>query len=278
MLTNTIIFYILIFIFGTIVGSFLNVLVLRYNTGVSVVKGRSFCFSCGKKLGPLELVPVFSFLFQGGKCKGCDSKISWQYPVVETLTGILFVGVFMKYFGLSGLFFDTYYVLISLIIMAVLVSITVYDFKHKIIPDGLVITFGILALLKILTDYFMMPGTPHEIKTHLIWFLLAGPILALPLFCIWLFSKGRWMGLGDPKLVLCIGWFLGPIYGLSAIILAFWTGAVYGLVLMALSKFSWHGLKIDGKTEVPFAPFLILGFLLVYFFSFDILGLGFLIP
>jgi len=98
------------------------------------------------------------------------------------------------------------------------------------------------------------------------------------LFLIWLFSKGRWMGLGDPKLVLCIGWFLGPIYGLSAIILAFWTGAAYGLVLVGLSKFSWHGLKIDGKTEVPFAPFLVLGFLLVYFFSFDILGLGFLIP
>lgn len=278
MLTETIIFYILVFIFGTIVGSFLNVLVLRYNTGVSVVKGRSFCFSCGKKLGPLELIPVFSFIFQGGKCKGCDSKISWQYPIVESLTGILFVGVFMKYFGLSGLFFDTYYVLISLIIMAVLISITVYDFKHKIIPDGLVITFGILALLKILADFFLMPGTPHEIKTHIIWYLVAGPVLALPLFCIWLFSKGRFMGLGDPKLVLGIGWFLGPIYGLSAIILAFWTGAVYGLVLMVLSKFSWHGLKIDGKTEVPFAPFLVLGFLLVYFFNIDILNLGFLIP
>ena len=86
------------------------------------------------------------------------------------------------------------------------------------------------------------------------------------------------MGLGDPKLILGIGWFLGPIFGLSAVILAFWTGAFYGLILMILSKFNWHGLKIDGKTEVPFAPFLILGFLLVFFFQLDILGLGFLIP
>lgn len=277
-MTTNIIFYILVFIFGTIVGSFLNVLILRYNTGVSAMKGRSFCFSCGKKLGPLELIPIFSFIFQGGKCKGCGSKISWQYPVVESITGLLFVGIFIKYLGLTGLFFDTWYVLISLIVIAVLVFITVYDIKHKIIPDGLVITFGILSLLKIVADYFLLTGTPVEIKTHLLAYLIAGPVLALPLFLIWLISKGRWMGLGDPKLVLCIGWFLGPIYGLSALVLAFWSGALYGLILLILSKFSWHGLKINGQTEVPFAPFLVLGFLLVFFFNLDVLGLGFLLP
>lgn len=275
---NSTLFYLMVFVFGTVIGSFLNVLVLRYNTGISVVTGRSFCFSCGKKLGFLELIPVFSFLYQGGKCTSCGSKISWQYPVVEALTGLLFMGVFAKYFGWRAFNFDTYYVLIGMAVMAVLVAITVYDFKHKIIPDGLVITFGVLALLKLLTDFFMMPGTPGEIKSHLLWYLMAGPVLALPLFLIWLFSKGRYMGLGDPKLVLCLGWFLGPIMGLSALILAFWSGALYGLALMLLSKFHWHGLKIDGKTEVPFAPFLILGFLVVYFFGVDILGLGFLIP
>ena len=273
-----IIFYIFVFIFGTIVGSFLNVVVLRYNTGVSATKGRSFCFSCGKKLGPLELIPVLSFLFQGGKCAGCQSKISWQYPVVEILTGLLFVVVFMKYLGLVGLIFNSWYILISLIVIALLISITVYDIKHKIIPDGLVITFWILSLLKIATDFFLMSATPAEIKSHVIWYLIAGPLLAAPLFFIWLFSKGRWMGLGDPKLVLGIGWFLGPIMGLSAVILGFWTGAIYGLILMVLSKFNWHGLKIDGKTEVPFAPFLVLGFLLVFFFGWDILNLSFLIP
>jgi leader peptidase (prepilin peptidase)/N-methyltransferase len=273
-----IIFYFFTFIFGTIVGSFLNVLILRYNTGISALKGRSFCFSCGKVLGPLELIPVFSFLWQRGKCLGCQSKISWQYPVVEAFTGLLFLGVFIKYAGVIGLFFNPWYLLIGLILMAVLVFITVYDIKHKIIPDGAVITFGILALLKVGLDFFLSSGTMPEIKSHLIWFLLAGPILALPLFLIWLVSRGRWMGLGDPKLVLCIGWFLGPIMGLSAIILAFWTGAVYGLTLMVLSKFNWHGLKIDGKTEVPFAPFLVLGFLLAYFFNIDILNLSFLIP
>lgn len=273
-----IIFYILAFIFGTIVGSFLNVLVLRYNTGISAMKGRSFCFSCGKKLGPLELIPVFSFLFQGGKCRGCQSKISWQYPIVEALTGILFALVLFKYKGIIGLYFDPHYILIALISVAVLISISIYDLKHKIIPDGLVITFGVLSLLKIMADFFLMPGVPAEIRSHLIWYLSAGPILALPLFFLWLFSKGKWMGLGDPKLVLCIGWFLGPVYGLSAVILAFWTGALYGIILIILSKYKWHGLQIDGKTEVPFAPFLIIGFLLVFLFNIDILNLAFLIP
>lgn len=271
------VFYIFVFIFGTIVGSFLNVLILRYNTGVSFMKGRSFCFSCGKKLGPLELVPLFSFIWQGGKCKGCQSKISWQYPAIEALTGILFVSVFVKYYGLTGLYYDTWYVLISLLVMTVLILITVYDIKHKIIPDGLVIAFSVLALLKIVADFFLLEATPAEVKAHFIYFLLAGPVLALPLFIIWLVSKGNWMGLGDPKLVLGIGWFLGPVMGLSAIILAFWTGALYGLALIILSKFSWHGLKINHKSEVPFAPFLVLGFLLVFFFNIDILGLGFLI-
>jgi leader peptidase (prepilin peptidase)/N-methyltransferase len=273
-----IIFNIFLFILGTIFGSFLNVIVLRYNTGVSALKGRSFCFSCGKKLGFWELVPVLSFLVQGGKCRGCKSKISWQYPTVELLTGILFLSVFLKFNGVIGLLNDIWYLLISLILMAILVAITVYDIKHKIIPDGLVITFGILSLLKIVLDYFLMVATGPEVSVHLFWYLAAGPAIALPLFLIWLFSRGRWMGLGDPKLVLCIGWWLGPILGLSAVILAFWTGAVYGLILMILSKFSWHGLKIDRKSELPFAPFLILGFLLVFFFGIDVLHLAFIVP
>ena len=272
------VFYIFVFIFGTIIGSFLNVLILRYNTGVSTLKGRSFCFSCGKKLGPLELIPLFSFLFQKGKCKGCQSKISWQYPIIETLTGVLFVGVFMKYFDLADLSLNIWYFLVSLIVVAILVAITVYDLKHKIIPDGLVVTFGILSLLKILVDFFLLASTPEEIRSQVIWYLAAGPILALPFFLIWLVSRGEWMGLGDPKLILCMGWFLGPAAGLSAVILAFWTGALYGIILMILSKFKWHELKVNRKSEVPFAPFLVLGFLLVFFFNIDILGLGFLIP
>ena len=109
-------FAILFFIFGTIVGSFLNVLILRYNTGISAARGRSFCFSCGKNLNWLELVPVLSFLFQKGKCRGCKSKISWQYPLVECLTGLLFVGVFLRYGGVNGLFSSVWLIIMALIL------------------------------------------------------------------------------------------------------------------------------------------------------------------
>jgi len=242
------------------------------------VHGRSFCFSCGQKLSWLELIPILSFVIQRGKCRNCKSKISWQYPTVEALTGLLFLGVFIKYLSPITIFENIWYIIIGIIVMATVISITIYDIKHKIIPDGLVIAFSILALLKIFADYFLLDITPNEIKSHLGWYLSAGPLLALPLFLIWLFSKGQWMGLGDPKLVLGIGWFLGPILGLSAVILGFWSGAIYGLILMGLSKFSWHGLKIDRKTELPFAPFLVFGFLLVFFFGFDVFGLAPLIP
>ena len=277
-MATEIIFFILVFVFGTIIGSFLNVLTLRYNTGVSPLKGRSFCFSCSKKLGPAELIPIFSFIMQGGKCKGCRSKISWQYPVVEILTGILFTAVFIKYFSLNLQFADLWHILISLVMVAVLVSVTVYDIKHKIIPDGLVFSFGLLAVVNILVDSYLLSSVSELAWSHLVWFLIAGPALALPLFLIWLVSGGRWMGLGDPKLVLGIGWFLGPVFGLSALVLAFWSGALYGLILMFLSRFKWHNLKVNGKTEVPFAPFLILGFLIVFLFNLDILNLVFLIP
>ena len=96
--------YALIFVFGTIIGSFLNVVILRYGTGKSFAKGSSQCFSCGKKLSWYELVPILSFLFQKGKCKGCGSKISWQYPLIETITGVLFLLIFNLQFSIFNEF------------------------------------------------------------------------------------------------------------------------------------------------------------------------------
>src|SRR3989344_2043374 len=87
---------ILIFIFGAVVGSFLNVIILRLNTGQSIVSGRSKCFTCAKKLKWHELLPIASFVFLRGKCSACKTKISWQYPVVETITGIIFLLLFQQ--------------------------------------------------------------------------------------------------------------------------------------------------------------------------------------
>jgi prepilin signal peptidase PulO-like enzyme (type II secretory pathway) len=252
-------FIIFIFILGAVIGSFLNVVALRYNTGMNL-KGRSKCFSCGKNLEWYELIPVFSFLFQGGKCKGCKSKISWQYPVIEILAGVLFVFVLAVFPPIStGAIFNTIF---YLFVTCLLLVITIYDVKHKIIPNSLVYTFIILALVKLFI-------TPDFAFTYPSWVqILSGPILALPFALTFLLSKGTWMGLGDAKLVLGIGWILGLTAGLSAIILAFWIGAIVSVIWMyvVLKKFK-------AKYEIPFGPYLILGMYLTLLFGIRIIDL-----
>jgi prepilin signal peptidase PulO-like enzyme (type II secretory pathway) len=244
-----IIFLVFSFILGTIIGSFLNVVVYRYKTGMTL-GGRSKCFSCDRNLSWIELFPVFSFICQGGVCKKCKSKISWQYPLVEATTGILFILVF--YFSPPLSVATAIHTVFYLIITGLLVVITVYDAKHKIIPDPLVYTFSAIALLHI----FLVPS---------LWNFLAGPLLALPFFLLWLVSKGAWMGLGDAKLMLGIGWTIGLTAGISAVILAFWIGAIISVLwmLVVLKKFKRH-------YEIPFGPYLILGMYLVLFFHIEI--------
>lgn len=252
-------FLIYSFILGTIIGSFLNVVALRYNTGMTL-KGRSKCFSCGKNLEWHELVPLFSFLFQMGKCKKCKSKISWQYPLIELTAGLLFLAIFFVFPPLSveASFTTLFYVFIT----CLLLIITIYDIKHKIIPDSLVYTFGAVSLahLFIATDLSFAIPTWSQV--------LAGPILALPFALMFFLSKGTWMGLGDAKLVLGIGWILGIVSGISAIILAFWIGAVVSVVWMYIIF-----RKIKSRYEIPFGPYLILGMYLVLLFGIKVIDL-----
>ncbi len=272
------------FALGAIIGSFLNVVVLRYNTGGGF-RDRSRCFSCGKELKWYDLVPVLSFLFLKGRCRCCKSKISFQYPLVELLTGLIFAAAFWQIlsFRVSSDIFSIFYFLFSidLIVLSLLIVIAVYDIKHKIIPDSLVFLFGVLALVKLFltTEFSALLRLPHLLD------LLAGPILALPLFLLWLISGGRWIGLGDAKLALGIGWFLGFSLGISSMVLGFWIGAVVSASLIVFSKLARIGLarrallnvglkNLTMKSEVPLAPFLILGFMVVYFFRIDVVGLG----
>ncbi len=253
---------IIFFVFGSIIGSFLNVVILRYNTGRDVIRGRSSCPVCRHELGFLELVPIISFIFLRARCRKCLSKISWQYPLVELFTGVIFAAVFLKMNNIPNSLFLIPY---SLVIFSVLITIFVYDWKHKIIPDGLVYGFITLSFLNTL---FLIPHSSFFILD-----LLAGPIMFLPFFLLWFFSSGRWMGLGDAKLATGIGWFLGFSGAVSAVILGFWIGAVVG-VLMLLIK---SPKRLTIKSEIPFAPFLIIGLWLVYFFGFDIVGLHLLL-
>jgi prepilin signal peptidase PulO-like enzyme (type II secretory pathway) len=261
--------FIIIFfgILGALIGSFLNVVILRYNTGMGI-GGRSGCFSCGKVLAWFELVPIFSFLIQKGKCLGCKSSISSQYPLVEGVTAFLFASI--AYVNLVPFYtsYNIYQIVdlfLVLAVVSILVVVFVYDLRHKVIPDALSFSFAFFAIVRLVFhEQWVFFHFPYILN------FLAGPILALPFVLVWYFSKGKWMGLGDGKLALGIGWFLGFSAGLSAVCLAFWIGTVVSLGLIVTQKFLKKKNMLTLKSEIPFAPFLIIGLLIVYFFPIDI--------
>lgn len=261
---------IFIFILGTIIGSFLNVVILRYNTGRSI-GGRSGCMHCNYQLRWYDLIPILSWVFLRGKCRKCGSKISAQYPLVELATGLIFVSVFFQTMNESIFILNTVWFLIwNFVIFSILIVIFVYDLKHKIIPDELSYSFAALTFAQaVATTSFNQPLTTLNILD-----LLSGIILFAFFWTLWKVSDGRWIGLGDGKLALGIGWYLGFVYGLSALIMAFWIGAVFSLIILFIDQLNRHSKNITMKTEIPFAPFLIIGLLLEFFFRIDLLGLG----
>ncbi|MBX4181429.1 prepilin peptidase [Candidatus Parcubacteria bacterium] len=239
---------VILLVFGAIIGSFLNVVGLRFNSGLSL-GGRSFCPHCGKHLKWYELVPVLSFFVLKGKCFKCQSKISWQYPLIEILTALIFLSIY-------NLQYTIYNKIFLILAFCIYIVVLIYDLRHKIIPDRLVYSLIILSIV-----YRLLFG-----GTLLDW--LAGPILFVFFGLVWLISRGRAMGFGDAKLVLSIGLLLGAAHGFSAIILGFWIGAGFGLLLILLLRGS---KKITMKSEIPFGPFLILGAWLALIFNLDLL-------
>ena len=273
----------LFFLFGTSIGSFLNVVVLRY--GTKKLSGRSKCFSCGKMLHWFELLPILSFLVQRGRCRGCKTGISFQYPLVELVTGMVFLGVAWKesFFILSSSsLLSTFYLLLTLLLWSLLIALSVYDLRHKIIPDALVFSACLISLLFFLHSYFIL-YTSSSID---FW---SGLFFAAPFVLIWFLSRGRAMGLGDAKLVVLFPWFLGLAGGLSALVLGFWIGAgvaLFGLLLKRvvalfprgpLAGFGSRLKNLGMKTELPLGPFLVLGLFLVYVFGWDVTGLQILL-
>ncbi len=263
--------FILIFFMGTIIGSFLNVVIYRFNTGKSIVHGRSMCMTCSHKLRWYELIPVFSFLIQSGRCRSCASSISHQYPIVEFITGIVFVMIMMRLMPLLLFSEFLFFLLMTLFVFmfSILIVISFYDIRHKIIPNKLVYTFIIVSFLSLFINYNL--GGPFLAIPPLMH-ILAGPVLALPFALIWLISKGRSMGLGDAKLILGIGWLFMPYEALAVLILSFWIGSIVSIILLLINKSK--NKKMGMKTEIPFAPFLVLSSLLVFFFGLDIFSLA----
>jgi prepilin signal peptidase PulO-like enzyme (type II secretory pathway) len=260
--------FVFIFLLGTIIGSFLNVVIYRFNTGKPISRGRSICMTCNKTLRWYELIPLFSFLIQGGRCRRCASTISHQYPLVEFGTGLIFALLAFHFVPLLAYSQKTYVIIVTLyaLIFSLLMVIAVYDIRHKIIPDTLAYAYAVVALILV----FVNPtGVGSLLMTPSIWNVLAGPLCALPFGLLWLISGGRWMGLGDAKLVLGIGWMLGLMSALAALTLSFWIGAIAGILIMIMQS-----KKLGMRTEIPFAPFLIIGTLIVFIFNLDIFSLA----
>ena len=269
-------FIISFFVLGLIVGSFLNVVIYRLNTAKSL-GGRSACMSCQNRLSWYELVPLFSFLALAGRCRNCKTKISIQYPLVELATGLVFVFLFFRlsvFADQSILVFIAYYTYYA-VMFSLLLIIAVYDLRHKIIPDLLSFIFGLLAFLGLFffTLHSSFSGAPgFYFHTPSIIEFSSGILVALPFVFFWLISSGKWMGLGDAKLALGIGWLLGLSYALSGLVVAFWSGAIIGVTLVILSKNSKIE-KMGMKSEIPFAPFLVFGAFLAFIFEFNLFGI-----
>lgn len=245
----------LVFVFGTLVGSFLNVLVLRWGTGMPIATGRSKCFSCGKPLSWYELLPVVSFLIQGGRCSECRARISWQYPAVELLGGGALLLAYLTAFDVPS------FALMGALLL-LYVAICAYDVRHKMIPDTFSYAAALLALALAAYRAWVVGAVD-------VWAFVAGPVLFLFYGAFWLISRGRWMGLGDAKLALSVGWALGLSAAIAATLMAFWSGALFAIAAMALQALRGHR-GIGMKSEVPFGPFIVLGLALSLAFGIDL--------
>ena len=241
-------------IFGLIIGSFLNVYILRLNTGKDTT-GRSACASCGSKLEVIDLIPVLSFLFLKGRCRKCKSRISFQYPLVELVTAAGFVLIYIYnplrvVYALPVLFF----------LFATSVVIATYDIKHHIIPQKLIYFLAIAVAVAFFATLYL-----HHSLYHLADYFsafLSVSVFSFPIFLIWFVSKGRGMGFADVKLSAVLFWLMDWEKSWTAFTVAFVVGALWGLAMLAYSKIKHKGVSL--KTEIAFGPFILLAFWVVY--------------
>ena len=226
--------------------------------------------SCRNKLGWYELIPIISFFTLGGRCKNCKTRISIAYPLVELSVGIVFTALSINLMDLLLIntlsFFATYAYYAAG--FSLLIVIAAYDLRHKIIPDALSFIFCILAFFGL---FFFYPGAGsygwHAHFPSLLEFM-SGVIIGSPFAFFWLISSGTWMGLGDAKLALGLGWFLGFSIALSAVVVAFWTGAIIGIFLIIFSK------KYRMKSELPFAIYLVFGAFISFILNLHLFAAG----
>ena len=266
--------YLFVFLLGLCIGSFLNCVIYRLEQS-KTLKGRSFCPCCKHKLSWKDLFPFFSFIFLGGKCRYCHKKISIQYPVLELATGALFLIIFNLKFGISNQFEIVKFLNLILwfYIVSVLVVVFVYDLKHYLIPDAVLLPAititGVYRFVENLAisrwdlaeNFKLGVFNPAAISNYLLAIIIAAGFFLI----IWFVSGGKWMGFGDVELAVLMGIILGLPAVLVALFLAFFSGAIIGVILMVF------GTK-NMKSQIPFGPFLVLGTFLSLSFNQQIIS------
>lgn len=237
-----------IFIFGLAIGSFLNVLIDRLPKDESI-QGRSHCDFCKKTIAWYDLIPVVSFILLGGKCRNCKKALSWQYPLVELVTGILFIvtWLYLPNGVIPGLMVQNpsgFLIKIAYFgIVSMLIVIFFADSKYHIIPDQIqLVLFGFALII--------LPQ--HGLIINIfIDHVLACLLVAAPIYFLYWVTKGKGMGFGDVKLAFIIGLLMGIKSGFLVLYMAFILGALIGVTLMIFKK---RGLK----SKIAFGPFLVL--------------------
>lgn len=268
---------IFLFLFGLIIGSFLNSFLWRYQSKTTF-KGRSICPSCKHQITWRDNIPVISWFLLSGRCRYCKKTISVQYPLVEIITGISFLlfGIFSKHTNTiqrwinEGFYLrdnvDTAYVIqnitgliIGMLVIATLIAISIHDYKSQEIPNGFNLTFIILATIYLFTTSYSHLEPFRVIITAIV----AGFFAFLFFWMFVFFSKETWMGGGDAKLAIGIGLLLGPINTFLAILLASWLGSIYGISVLVREK----SKKKTLSHQIPFGPFLAIGTFLSLLFG-----------
>ncbi len=240
---------ILAFIFGTFIGSFLNVVSLRLPNNTTL-GGRSACSGCRRLLGPIDLIPVVSFVALGGKCRTCKVAIHWRYLVLELVSGLLFALAAWLYPPMTSVAFVQF--LLFILVCSVGLVTFVVDLQHYIILDkvtgiGSVLAVICLIVLDILSGRTIFSWTSSSLGA------IFGAICGIvPFFLLWFLSKGKWLGFGDVKYMLFFGLTLGFPLVIVGLLFSFWLGALVSLPLLI---FGHKNLK----SRLPFGTFLVLG-------------------
>ena len=244
--------YFFVFIGGLMIGSFINVVVHRLKTQEKIFPGRSHCPKCKKQISWYDNIPILSFILLRGRCRHCHKKISWEYPLVELACGSLFLFNALVILGNQNLLTLNAIALFDLgasfIFTGFFIIIFLYDLKYYLILDQLSIPLIIFALIINLFNY--------SLKN-----LIIGGIIGLGFFALQYFlSKGQWIGEGDLRLGLAIGFILGFPKVFLGIGLAYFLGSIIAVILLATRKKSL-------TSKIPFGPFIVLATYLIFLFG-----------